>query len=539
LPGERIDVDTSPPNRTIVLFEFHPPQATMSTQQSSRTFKGALSAAALLALTACGGGGDDSDALDLSNDRGSIVRNPPTQLASLSNLQFSGSLRASAAGQQLLALTGVEPTAGNVKCGIDVRYLQYGTVGGAAEKTNATGALILPTGGAGCTGPRPIVLYAHGTTVDKNYNMALVSTNSEAALVAATFAANGYIVVAPNYAGYEASKLGYHPYLNADQQSKDMIDALAAARKAIAKIGNGTTDSGQILINGYSQGGHVAMATHRALQAAGVTVTASSGGSGPYALGKLIDTAVARIPIVGATIFTPMMATSWQRAYGNVYATAADMYNPLYASGIEALLPGSLTTTQLFTQARLPSLALIGDSPALVRGTFGDAAAADALANACTTGPASCSPLQPANGLRRAAYRNDLRSWTPGRPVMMCGGNQDPTVPFASTQLTQAYFTSQLGDVASAQLVRVVDVHGVPTFQGALDQVAAAAGATAASAAASAGGDLVAQATASATASATARVSEYHATVAPFCVAAAASFFSVVLQPAVAPASVN
>ena len=503
----------------------------MTPMHLSMIFKGTLAAASLLALAACGGGSDDSETLDLSNDRGSIVRNPPTQLASLSNLQFSGSLRASAAGQQLLALTGVEPTAGNVKCGIDVRYLQYGTVGGAAEKTNATGALILPTGGTGCTGPRPIVLYAHGTTVDRNYNMALVSTNSEAALVAATFAANGYIVVAPNYAGYEASKLGYHPYLNADQQSKDMIDALAAARKAIARIGNGTTDSGQILISGYSQGGHVAMATHRALQAAGVTVTASSGGSGPYALGKLIDTAVARTPIVGATIFTPMMATSWQRAYGDVYATVADMYNPLYATGIEALLPGSLTTTQLFTQARLPSLALIGDSPALVRATFGDAAAADAVANPCATGPGSCSPLQPANGLRRAAYRNDLRNWTPVRPLMMCGGNQDPTVPFASTQLTQAYFTSALGDVASTQLVRVVDVHAVPAFQGALDGVAAAA----AAAASSAGGDSVAQATASATA----RVSEYHATVAPFCVAAAASFFGAVLQPTVSPASVN
>lgn len=490
-----------------------------------RTFKGTLAAAALLALVACGGGSDDSETLDLSNDRGSIVRNPPTQLANLSNLQFSGSLRASASGQQLLALTGVEPTAGNVKCGLDVRYLQYGTVGGAGEKTNATGALILPTGGTGCTGARPIVLYAHGTTVDKNYNMALISSNGEAALVAATFAAKGYIVVAPNYAGYEASKLGYHPYLNADQQSKEMIDALTAARKAIAKIGNGTTDSGQIFINGYSQGGHVAMATHRALQAAGVTVTASSGGSGPYALGKLVDTAVARTPIVGATIFTPMMATSWQRAYGDVYATVAEAYNPLYATGIETLLPNATLTssTQLFTQGKLPSLALIGDEPALVRGTFGDAAANDAVANPCASGPGSCSPLQPANGLRRAAYRNDLRTWAPVRPLMMCGGKEDPTVLFESTELTQAFFTSQLGAVASAQLVQVVDVHALPAFQGTLNAVAAAA----AAAAASAGGDSAAQATASATA----RVSEYHATVAPFCVAAAATFFSAVPAP--------
>ena len=57
--------------------------------------------------------------------------------------------------------------------------------------------------------------------------------NAEGLLIAATFAAQGYIVVAPNYAGYDTSALAYHPYLNADQQSKDMIDALTAARSAL------------------------------------------------------------------------------------------------------------------------------------------------------------------------------------------------------------------------------------------------------------------------------------------------------------------
>ena len=31
--------------------------------------------------------------------------------------------------------------------------------------------------------------------------------------MAAVFAAQGYIVVAPNYAGYDGSTLDYHPYL--------------------------------------------------------------------------------------------------------------------------------------------------------------------------------------------------------------------------------------------------------------------------------------------------------------------------------------
>ena len=151
---------------------------------------------------------------------------------------------------------------------------------GANEATNASGAVMVPTGSdPACTGARPIVLYAHGTTTDRNYNIADIIDPAkpgaaEGSLMGAMYAAQGFIVVAPNYAGYDVSKLPYHPYLNADQQSKEMIDALAAARKALPNIGS--SDSGKLLLTGYSQGGHVAMATHRALQAAGQTVTASA-----------------------------------------------------------------------------------------------------------------------------------------------------------------------------------------------------------------------------------------------------------------------
>ncbi|MFX5464662.1 lipase family protein, partial [Acinetobacter baumannii] len=76
--------------------------------------------------------------------------------------------------------------------------------------------------------------------------------------------AQGFIVVASNYAGYDTSALPYHPYLNADQQASDMVDSLRAARKAFPAIG--AQDSGKLVISGYSQGGYVAMATQRAMQ---------------------------------------------------------------------------------------------------------------------------------------------------------------------------------------------------------------------------------------------------------------------------------
>ena len=106
--------------------------------------------------------------------------------------------------------------------------------------------------------------------------------NTEPLFLAAPFASKGWIVVAPNHAGYDTSTLPYHPYLIADQQSKDMIDAPAAARTALPLASaTFTKDNGQLFIIGYSQEGYVAMATHRAMQAAGMKMTAAAPMSGP------------------------------------------------------------------------------------------------------------------------------------------------------------------------------------------------------------------------------------------------------------------
>lgn len=290
------------------------------------------SAAAMLA--ACGGGSDPggNTDVDLSGARGSLMYNPPLQVTAMSAADFTARLQGGGtSGQTLLAVAGAP------KCDVSFRYFEYGTVGGAGEATNASGALMVPSGtAAGCSGPRPIVLYAHGTTTDRGYNIADITNParpgaSEGTLLAAMFAAQGFIVVAPNYAGYDVSTLGYHPYLNADQQSKDMIDALTAARKALPATGG--EDSGKLFITGYSQGGHVAMATHRALQAAGQRVTASAPMSGPYAMGAFGDAIYYGNVDLGATVFAPMLATSYQKAYGNIYTQPSDLFEAAYAPG--------------------------------------------------------------------------------------------------------------------------------------------------------------------------------------------------------------
>ncbi len=459
----------------------------------------ALGLAALAAgtLTACNDGAAGT-AVNTRTTPGTLIQNPPPRLASLSAADFTAQLGATSTGQQLLALALPSPTSTQLPCGVDFHYFQYQTVGGAGESTTASGALMVPTGGAGCSGPRPVLVYTHGTAVTRGYNIANIgdSTNeawTESALIAAMYAANGYIVVASNYAGYDSSSLPYHPYLNADQQSQDVIYALTAARTALAGgLPAGDTDSGRLFITGYSQGGLVAMATHKAMQAAGMHVTASAPMSGPYAMEALFDAVILGDVGLGATVYGTMAIESYQHSYGNVFyltGSSPDVFEATYATGIDSLLPGALSETQLFAQGKLPELALFSNAPTnlapldtltasivasnpvaalgfgpsnLIKNSVRVAYAGDAftypdhgLANiqAIAAGQAppfadfvAAAPPSTATTfpLRDDVRRNDMRNWTPDgtAPILLCGGHDDPDVFFAANAQIMAGYWS-------------------------------------------------------------------------------------------------
>ncbi|MBR7793514.1 prolyl oligopeptidase family serine peptidase [Undibacterium sp. FT147W] len=505
-----------------------------------RHYQIALSLLSAAVLSACGGSGSEGPAINTSVARGTLYANPPNlvpipqasgpALTKLDPVVFKAMLEAKKPG--LTQVTGTP------KCEISTYYMKYATVGGANEATDATGAIMVPSGSdPACTGPRPVLLYAHGTTVEKSFNMANLRDNSEASLVAAMYAAQGFIVVASNFAGYDVSSLTYHPYLNADQQADDMVDSLRAARAAFPRIN--AQDSGKLVIAGYSQGGHVAMATQRAMQqkyASEFKVSALAGMSGPYAMALLGDAVFAGSPNAGGTVFLPMITTSWQKSYGNIYASANEIYEDKYATGIETLIPGGLTMTDLFTTGKLPSLAMFakdslpGPSTPAFSGFFGDgnliktsyrnAYLADAQKNPCGTNPADPLNCSPANAFRKAGVKNDLRNYVPNVPVMLCGGGSDPTVFFASTQATAGFFLAK--GFPSAYLT-TLDVDTNPTS--AADPFAAAKVGFAQSKA-----GVIAAAVAAKQDPATAVASVYHGTlVPPFCNAAARGFFQQVL----------
>lgn len=505
---------------------------------------------ALAALAAAGcsssNDGGSHDGGGTGYERGVLLRNPPALVSRIAASDLLGDT--SDPLQQALRLQ-----AGSPVCDVVIHRIEYTSVGGANEETHSTGALLVPTGAAAkCTGARPIVLYAHGTRTDRAFDISDLRSsddNPEGYFLAAFFAAQGYVVVAPNYAGYAGSDLPYHPYLNGDQQAKDMIDALQAARSALpTPDAPDTREADTLYVTGYSQGGYVALATQRALEAKGTSIDAVVPMSGPYALTAFGDAVFSGRVNGGAPIFTTFLLTSYQRSFGNVYGATRDVYADEYAAGIESVLPATKTRSQLYADGDLPANALFSLEPPapeyaaitpateparlarvfergfdadhyLIRNEFRLAYLQDMQANPDGAWPIESTGAPPATAslpFRDALRRNDLRSFTPTTPTLLCGGHDDPVVYWLNTEALQAYWQN----AASLPPFTILDVDAATTnddpYEGVKRRFAIAKDLVRANAVAGGaddGGD-------------EAVLEVYHAgLVAPFCIEAARDFF--------------
>lgn len=334
----------------------------------------------------------------------------------------------------------------DARCDVAHHKLVYETIEPRGTASRASAGLAVPTG---CAGPYPVLVYHHGTSVIRSFTMS-DPTNAEALLQVAMFAAQGYVVVMPDYHGYGDSTLGYHPYLHAANTAAVSVDALRAANGVLKDKGIAT--SGKLFLAGYSQGGHSAMATHRAIErdyASEFRVTASVPQSGPYALEDTFVQGIAS-PTLGASVFSTMTFVGYQKAYGDVYSAASDVFQSPWVTGIESLLPGTIGFDQLYLTGKLP-VATTG-AGGLLTNSFVSSVQANAQAP-----------------VRRRLAENSLLNWKPTATMTLCTGSRDPVVPAQNTTGAAAYF----GSVGAA--VPTVDVETVPPFAGFIAaQVAAA-----------------------------------------------------------------
>lgn len=375
-----------------------------------RVFRGATHRAVAIgllagALAACGSGND----APAGPPRGEPVATVQT-----------GRLAKAEIDARFDVLPGLNVLAGGPsRCDVSVHRIVYETVAPDAGAARASAGLAMPEG---CDGPYPVLVYHHGTEARRASTMS-DPTNGETVVNVAFFAAHGYVVVMPDYHGYAESTLDWHPYLHAENTAAVSIDALRAARRVLEQ--RQVPTSAKLFLWGYSQGGHAAMATQRTIErdhATEFALTATSPASGPYALAWMVDE-VFRSPTYGSSVFAPLLLVGLQKAYGDVYASPAEVFQSPWDAGVESLLPGTVG---------LGELVELGMLPPVLTGTGG-------LLTAGFVASYLGDELFPA---RRRVVQNDLRGWSPRTPTKMCGGSRDEIVPFHNATLAQAGFAA-------------------------------------------------------------------------------------------------
>jgi fermentation-respiration switch protein FrsA (DUF1100 family) len=277
-----------------------------------------------------------------------------------------------------------------------------------ARPVFATGMVAVPRK----SGPLPTVAYVHGTSLsfyDAPSNPRIAGEieergeSFEGPPSSPVFAGGGFIYVAPDHLGLGASPVPRHRYFDAETEASSAVDLLSASRHVLARLK--VRQDGRLFTFGFSQGGHVALALHRALEDARVKVDGTAVVGGVFDverwfLSLLHDT---------TTITLPLYASYLLLAYDDmydVYEHPSDVFREPYASTV-----GGLFDMRHFWDDVLAGLP--PTSPELLQPTYFARVTAD--------------PDEP---MRVHLRRNAVDRWTPRAPVRIYHSPDDEEVPF-------------------------------------------------------------------------------------------------------------
>lgn len=361
----------------------------------------------VFSLAACGGGNKaDDDNGDGHTDNGG--GNNPVQPADPSSLGMLKAATLLGTTAQADISAAVAEKSALIKA-LQPRYavtsyrLEYLTIDAKGQSVRASGLVSVPVKAAGAKSP--VLSYQHGTIFK---DAEAPSNNAVASEVSVVMASLGYIVLAPDYVGFGASKGIPHPYLQSTPTAASVVDFLTAAKTWRSQAG--VVDNQQLFLTGYSEGGYATMAAHRALQINNSVhlpqLRAVVPGAGPYnvqvTLDSLIDIVRKENRLLGALI------------------------NP----GFLRHLGGS---AQREVRCALLKELIPDDADTQIDALFLDNFLSD--------------------DVRETERISNVHNWLPQVPVHLYHGRDDRTVPYASSTSTLAAMQAQ----GAGELVTLTD----------------------------------------------------------------------------------
>jgi len=161
---------------------------------------------------------------------------------------------------------------------VEVVRIAYNTIGSDGAPDIASGLFLFPLE---TNKSLPLHAHHHGTTTKDR----VPSTLDGGYEIGLFYAGLGQFVVMPDNLGMGVSR-GFHPYLHRATEASAGVDMLFAAQE-YAEARDDITLTDQLIIAGYSQGGHSAMAMQQEIEAnysEEFDLVASTPMSGPYDL---------------------------------------------------------------------------------------------------------------------------------------------------------------------------------------------------------------------------------------------------------------
>lgn len=329
---------------------------------------------------------------------------------------------------------------------IELYKIQYTTPNAIGVKDTASGLLVVPL----LDEALPVVAYHHGTTSPREN----VASREQFHIAELYLGGNGFITTSADFLGMGDAK-GFHPYLHAATQASASIDLLRAVRTFCEN--KGIQQSEHLFITGYSQGGHAAMATFRALEtsfAAEFTVTAAAPLSGPYNLTGSFRADITTNREYLFPAYFAYLVKGYQAVYGNIYTELTDIFRPQYAALINKF-------------DNQPDYALDALNEDLLKALREESEVATPRFLFQNNIITAFTENDTSNPLINALNENNVFDWIPNAPMRMYYCEADEQVPFQN-----ATFTDSLMNARGAKDVQAISVgenlnHGacsVPAF---------------------------------------------------------------------------
>ena len=141
---------------------------------------------------------------------------------------------------------------------ISAYRLRYTTTGQLGEARTVSGAVFLPQ--TASKNIKGVLLFFHPTFFSKDSVPSYATDKRSDKALAAIFASDGYIVVAPDYIGMGYDKDTFHPYVVYPQvNANDGLSMLSATRQFLQQNNLFESQILPLYVSGYSEGGAYAL----------------------------------------------------------------------------------------------------------------------------------------------------------------------------------------------------------------------------------------------------------------------------------------